>query len=181
MKITRPLSLLAACLLAGTAGAQTLTFDVTLSGAQEVPPVNTSGTGQATVTLNLTNGVVSVSGTYSGLNSPRTQQHIHGPAGPGQTAPPIVGLSGTGGTSGTFFGSGLLSSDEMDALLDGRTYINLHSFAHQSGELRGQIPATVGVPAVGAGALAALLAALSAAGAGLVARRRRRSGRASRS
>ena len=78
--------------------------------------------------------------------------HLHGPASPGSNAPPIVDL----GSIGVFqkFGNFILmnlsgvplsAANEAD-LLAGRTYLNLHTTDHPSGEIRGQVvpePATL--------------------------------------
>jgi hypothetical protein len=52
--------------LEAPASAGTRTYIVNMSGAQEVPPVVTGGTGQCVVTLDDVTGAVSVSGTFSG-------------------------------------------------------------------------------------------------------------------
>ena len=72
--------------LLGVAGVATharaapLSFTVALSGAQQVPPVNTAGSGTAELTFDPSTRVVSWSVTYSGLSSPVTMAHFHGPA-----------------------------------------------------------------------------------------------------
>jgi hypothetical protein len=66
-------------------------------------------------------------------------------------ASPIITLSNTGGTSGTFMGSGTLSALQMSWVLDGLSYINIHSSFRSGGEIRGQLWA---VPEPGTLALA---------------------------
>ena len=45
------LGVLALCLVSGAAQAETKIFKATLSGASEVPPTTSAGTGTATATL----------------------------------------------------------------------------------------------------------------------------------
>src|SRR5579871_3549080 len=54
------------------AQAAPLSFTVALSGAQQVPPVQTAGTGTADLTYDPATQVVTWSITYSGLASPIT-------------------------------------------------------------------------------------------------------------
>jgi hypothetical protein len=129
--------------LAGSASADVHSFHVTLTGGQEVPPVAGGGTGQATVTLDDVTGMVSVSGTYGAMSSNVIAAHIHGPAAPGVNAGILVGLTPSGGTSGTFSGSGTLSGANVTNMLNGLTYLNLHSSTNPGGEARGQISTTV--------------------------------------
>ena len=79
-------------MLAGRARAAAESFKVPLSGAQQVPPVQTSGSGSADLTWNPATRVVTWSITYSGMSSPVTMAHFHGPATAGKNAPVLVWL-----------------------------------------------------------------------------------------
>jgi hypothetical protein len=129
----------AAAALATTTGAQTVTYTVTLEGAQEVPPVITLATGTATVVIDYQTGDIDINGTYSNLSADQTDAHLHGPAPRGQTAGPILTLTGTGGNTGTFSGSGILTSTQMQDVFSNLTYINVHSTLFPNGEIRGQL------------------------------------------
>ena len=59
----------------GAAGPNTLTAQ--LSGAHEVPPVATAGTGSATVTIQGDGASIQYQVTYSGLSGPVVAGHIH--------------------------------------------------------------------------------------------------------
>ena len=59
------------------ANAIPMTFVGNLSGANEVPPVNSPGTGLATVILDPTAQTLQVNATFSGLTSNDTMAHIH--------------------------------------------------------------------------------------------------------
>ena len=84
------LGVFALCLVSGAAQAETKIFKATLSGASEVPPTTSTGTGAATVTLDTATGKLSWDVTYSGLSGPAMAAHIHGPADPGQNAGVVV-------------------------------------------------------------------------------------------
>jgi len=138
--LLRTLCLATAAWLTTTSGAhaQSVTSSVGLDGAQESPPVATTATASATVTLDPTTLEISVSGTYSGLSSTQTLAHIHEGAF-GVPGGILVTLSGTGGTSGTFSGTGVLTPAQRTTMLAGGLYLNVHSTNHPSGEIRGQI------------------------------------------
>jgi len=121
----------------------THTLYATLTGSQEVPPNSPAGVGSCTITLDDVTGNVSVSGSYSGLTSNANAAHIHGLAAPGANAGILVALTQTGGTSGTIGGGGTLSAGDVTGMLNGLTYINVHTTSHPGGETRGQITAAV--------------------------------------
>lgn len=149
-------------LLSSTALADVKVYNIYIDGLQEVPPVATPGLGQATITLDTVTGNVNVSGTFSDLIGNTTAAHVHGLAGPGVNAGVLFGLTiDLGVTSGSFTGMGTLSGPNIQGMLDGLTYINIHTTFRPGGEIRGQI-----VPAPGAAGVLAL--------AGVAACRRRR-------
>jgi len=133
-----------ACLMggiwSGSALAETISFKVSLSGSQEVPTVETAGTGAAAITYDPTTRKISWSVAYSGLSSPATMAHIHGPAEPGKTGPVVVWLS-TQGTppESPITGDATLTPEQAAALAAGELYINVHTRSHPAGEIRGQI------------------------------------------
>ena len=63
----------------GAAQAEASSFKVPLSGAQCVPPVETSGAGTADLTYDPATRIVTWNIAYSGLSSPATMAHFHGP------------------------------------------------------------------------------------------------------
>jgi len=121
----------------GGAQAAEVNFKADLSGASEVPPVNTAGKGSATAALDTTTKTLSWTVTYSGLSGPATAGHIHGPAAPGANAGVLVPFSGS--TASPIKGSATLTDAQISDLEAGRTYINLHTANNKGGEIRGQL------------------------------------------
>jgi len=126
--------------------------NLTLSGAQEVPPVVTQATATATVRL-LGGDAVNYTLSWSGLaaGNPATQAHFHAPAPPGAPANVLVGIPNVTGTSGTV--TGTVNSQALVNFLGqqspppnqtmSQVYINIHTVNNQGGELRGQVPVIV--------------------------------------
>jgi len=131
----------AMAVLAMGAAVSAQTFNIKLDGMQEVPPVGTMGTGTAKITLDVATGAVQVDGTYKDLSSPATMAHIHGPAAAGASAGILIGLTTTGGTTGSFLGGGTLTPTEVNDMLAGLHYVNVHTGLFTAGEIRGQIVA----------------------------------------
>src|SRR6266436_6317665 len=90
-----------------TASAIPITFTANLSGANEVPPVVSPGTGLATVILDPTAQTLQVNVTFSGLTTNTVAAHIHCCAplgtnvGVATTVPAFPGFP-LGVTSGTY-------------------------------------------------------------------------------
>lgn len=129
--------------LAGTltlAQAAPVSFDVALTGAQQVPPVQTAGSGNAALTFDPATRVVTWKITFSGLSSPATMAHFHGPAAAGKNAGVKVWLSQKGSDlTSPSSGEATLSADEAKMFEAGDMYINVHTKDHPSGEIRGQV------------------------------------------
>lgn len=119
--------------------AQPLT--ASLSGAAESTPVTTPAHGTAKFALE--GNILHFDMSYDELSGTATAAHIHGPALASKPAGVLINLGdfngGAWGTSGTISGSVILSDAHRALLLDGKTYVNIHTGNHPSGELRGQI------------------------------------------
>ncbi len=114
-----------------------------------------TGGGFATLTLDDVSGLVTLtSGSFSNLSSTTTAAHIHGLAAPGVGAGVLIGLTiPLGATSGTISGSGTLNAAGIAGMLNGLTYVNIHTSTFGGGEIRGQ---NLLVPEPGSFALAGL-------------------------
>lgn len=107
---------------------------VTLAGAQEVPPVKTSATGTATITIS---GDRAVTGSLTTTGVDATAAHIHD-AAPGQNGPVIIPFVKSGDKWTTAPGAKLTEA-QFKAFQDGKLYVNVHSAANKDGEIRGQL------------------------------------------
>ena len=117
-----------------------------LSGAQEVPAVATTATGQGTAVISADGSTITYIVTYSGLSGTVNAAHIHtgaaGVAG-GVILPLTAGPSPMVGTltAANFVASGAVTTfaQAVAAIRAGTTYFNLHTTANPGGEIRGQI------------------------------------------
>jgi hypothetical protein len=134
--------IVASMLLAAGLAACAMTEDPTvrlsanLTGAAEVPPVQTTGQGNATVTLNKASKTLSWNVAYRGLTGPARAAHFHGPAAAGANAGVVVPMTVS---DSPMQGSAPVTDAQIADLLAGRWYINIHTAAHQGGEIRGQV------------------------------------------
>ncbi len=122
------------------AGEPPQLFQANLSGAKEVPPVMSWATGRAVLALSddmttlywriLVDDITNI-----------TASHIHEGA-PGENGPVIFPLfDGTGdfGPNDPVSGSITLDASQLETLLAGNYYVNVHTTDHPAGEIRGQI------------------------------------------
>jgi hypothetical protein len=140
----RAFLLFAGLAMAGTmslAEAAPVSFSVPLAGAQQVPPVQSPGSGTAQLTFDPATRVVTWNITFSGLSSPATMAHFHGPAPAGKNAGVKVWLSQKGSMDVTspITGQATLSPADAKMFEDGQMYINVHTKDHPGGEIRGQV------------------------------------------
>jgi hypothetical protein len=135
MKATTRATIVAAALaLAASGVALAKDVKVTLSGKNEVPPVNTSASGEGTISV-ADDGSVSGSVTTKGVQG--TAAHIH-MAKEGANGPVIVPFTKDGDTYKAPAGA-KLNADQMKAFQAGDLYFNVHSAANKDGEIRGQL------------------------------------------
>jgi hypothetical protein len=127
---------LIASVLAGGAGiAGAMDIKVNLSGDQEVPPVKTSASGNGTITVS---DDKSVKGRITTSDIKATGAHIHEGAS-GKNGPDIITLKKTSDNEWSVPADAKLTDAQYDAFKAGHLYVNVHSDAHKSGEIRGQL------------------------------------------
>jgi mono/diheme cytochrome c family protein len=120
-------------------------IQVTLSPSEELPAAVSTAGGSGELTFNLISGAVTGGVNTTGITA--TMAHIHdqfaGAAGP--VIVPFV-QSGTDPTRWDAQPGAVLTADQINGLLAGRLYVNVHSSAYPAGEIRGQIkPANIAV------------------------------------
>jgi len=146
-------------MLADPAHDRTMTLRATLSGAHEVPPINSAGTARFTATID-PDGMITFKVTFANLSSNLAASHIHF-AQFNVAGGVMIWLCGGGGqppcpatTSGSFegtitlanvtgpMGQGITAGDLASALGvigKGEGYVNLHTVKFGGGEIRGQV------------------------------------------
>jgi len=108
---------------------------VMLSGAQEVPPVTSTGAGSGTISIG-DDKTVTGSVTTTGVTG--TMAHIHNGA-TGKNGPVVVPLSKNGENTWAVPPGVKLTDAQYSAFKAGDLYVNVHSAQHQGGEVRGQL------------------------------------------
>ena len=107
---------------------------VNLTGAEEVPAANTSGSGSGSFRV-ADDGTITGSVTTKDVKG--TMAHIHQGA-KGANGPVIVPLTKNGDTYSVPEGRKLTPA-QMEALKKGQLYVNVHSDRFKGGEVRGQL------------------------------------------
>lgn len=116
----------------------TLQFLFALTGTEEVPAVDSVGTADADITVNVATGDISGELVVSGIDV--TAAHVHD-AFAGNNGPVLVALEQDATDSSIFRvpASATLDSDGIDDLLAAGLYLNAHTAEHPGGELRAQL------------------------------------------
>ena len=129
------LTLIAGVLAAGSGLAIAGATKVTLSGAQEVPSVQTSAAGSGTITVN---DDMSVSGSVTTKGVKGTMAHIH-EAAPGKNGGVAIPLEMKSDNEWAVPAGAKLTDAQYKSYKAGDLYVNVHSAAHKDGEIRGQL------------------------------------------
>lgn len=160
-------------LMTSTSSAALLLYGTSMSGLQEAPVNNSSGSGTVLVNIDTSLHTMRVRATFTGLTGNSTAAHIHGPtpvpggtAGVATTTPSFVGfplgvtsgsmdqtydLTLTSSYNGTFVtaNGGTAAGAELallNSLAAGTSYFNIHSTSFAAGEIRGFLIANVPEP-----------------------------------
>ena len=107
---------------------------VSLTGSEEVPPLNVPGSGSGSFRV-AEDGTVSGSVTTKDVAG--TMAHIHRGA-KGTNGPVIVPLDKNGDTYSVPAGR-KLTPQQIEDLKAGRLYVNVHTTRNKGGEVRGQL------------------------------------------
>ncbi len=140
MSTSRPIKMvfvaglsLASLAFAGASWGQSV--QVTLSGAEESPPVTSSASGAGSISV-AADKSVSGSITTAGLNG--VAAHIHQGAR-GQNGPVSVGLVKKADNVWSVPAGAKLTDAQYDAFKAGNLYVNVHTPANKGGEIRAQL------------------------------------------
>ena len=145
-------------LAASMAYSQTERFSASLGGGNEVPPINSAGTGDFEMTIQP--GTITFSLTFSDLSSPLAVAHLHfapskvgggvmiflcggggQPACPAATSGTITGTitaANVTGPTGQGIAPGNLNA-ALEAVRNNLAYANMHTANFGGGEIRGQV------------------------------------------
>ena len=135
MKMLPIISVLAAGIFLGpSAFADTVMYKATLTAAAVVPPTDSKGSGNADVTFDTATKKLSWKVSFDKLTGAPTAAHFHGPAGPKDSAGPVVDVTAT-----IKDGSAAITDAQAADLAAGKWYLNVHTEKFPNGEIRGQI------------------------------------------
>ena len=145
-------------LAAPAAYSQTERFSATLIGAEEVPPINTTGTGA--FQMSIQQGTVTFEVIWAGLTAPAEVAHLHfaptkvsggvmiflcgggnQPDCPATTEGTITGTITAANVTGPI-AQGIAAGDldsALEAVREGLSYVNIHGDTFPSGEIRGEV------------------------------------------
>jgi hypothetical protein len=120
------------------ANAETVSFTVEAAGANEVPAVTSAGSASAQFVFDSETNELTYVIAVRGISEDEvTAAHIHnGPAG--ENGPVIYALAEEGFLQTN--GSIELTDEDVDALMAGELYVNVHSEEYPDGFARAQIP-----------------------------------------
>jgi hypothetical protein len=110
-------------------------FSATLTGREQVPPVNSNAFATAVVTVDAEFGTLIASVIPTGTND--LAAHIHSGI-PGVQGPIVIPLSRVG--DNTVWTAGVaITEAQLVALRNGSMYVDVHTAAFPNGEIRGQL------------------------------------------
>lgn len=118
---------------AGVAGAKDVA--VSLTGAQEVPAVDSKAKGTGKITI-ADDGAVSGSIKTTGITG--VAAHIH-EAPAGKNGPPVITLEKKGDNEWAVPAGAKLTDAQLASFKAGNLYVNVHSAEHKGGEIRTQL------------------------------------------
>jgi hypothetical protein len=108
---------------------------LTMTGAEETPPVTTAATGSGVLTVNPDK---TLSGSFTTSGAAITVAHIHvGPAG--KPGPVIIPLTRTGDNTWVVPAGAKLTDEQYERYQAGELYVNFHTKTNPGGEIRAQI------------------------------------------
>jgi CHRD domain len=115
-------------------------FTVNLSGVEEVPPIETFGSGFAQMSYDPDTRILTWSITFRGLSSEASAIQLRGPAMPGENGPIDIRIAPRGRpVRSPVNGSTKLTPLEAHEFFSATLYLNIATKRYPMGELRGQL------------------------------------------
>jgi hypothetical protein len=121
--------------LVSTVNAEIRRMVTILTGSQEVPAVATTARGCGLFEINTDTNTMTYRIVYAGLSSNELFSHIHGFSAPGANS----GVKHNLPNGNLKIGTWTYAEADEASILNGLTYVNVHSANFSSGEIRGQI------------------------------------------
>jgi hypothetical protein len=110
--------------------------NISINGAEEVPPNNSTATGVFNGTYDRNTKILSYNLTFAGIEP--TNMHFHKGA-PGVNGGVEIGISEAPFSSPINSATPALTDEQEMDLLEGNWYVNIHSAEFPAGEIRGQL------------------------------------------
>ncbi|HYD08281.1 MAG TPA: CHRD domain-containing protein [Reyranella sp.] len=126
----------AAFLASATAWAATETYTADLKSSNEVPAVDSKGSGMLQATYDTTSKKLTYTVTYKDLSGPATMAHFHGPADAKTNAGIALPAKDA---ANPIKGEATLTDAQAADLQAGKWYFNIHTEKNKGGEIRGQV------------------------------------------
>jgi len=130
------LALAGAAMLLLSGCAQPVMLAGMLDGRQSVPPTRSAGAGTMTAKLYPSTRALTYTVEYAGLSGPASAAHFHGPAAPGANAGVAAPFANP---ASPINGTVTLTDAQVDDVMAGKWYANVHTAANPNGEIRGQL------------------------------------------
>lgn len=109
-----------------------------LSGAAEVPPTDSRGSGYFEAVYRPSTKVLEYRLNLQGLSGPITTGYLQGPAAPGENGPQIAPIN-IPIYDYTVWDGVTLTEEQAAQVLAGQWYVNVLTVRYPAGEIRGQI------------------------------------------
>ncbi|RRB13865.1 CHRD domain-containing protein [Larkinella knui] len=118
-----------------------ITLKATLDGKTVKPlAIPTAATGLFTGKLDLTTNILAYSLSYTDLSAPSVVAHLHQASGVNGTGLVDIIIATGSNTSGSITGTTFpLRQAQVDSLVAGFYYVDLHTVAYPAGEIRGEV------------------------------------------
>jgi hypothetical protein len=133
---TTMLAFAALLAFAPAAFAATESYTAELKAANEVPAVDSKGSGALTATYDTASKKLTYTVNYKDLTGPATMAHFHGPADAKTNAGIALPAKDA---ANPIKGEATLTDAQAADLQAGKWYFNVHTEKNKGGEIRGQV------------------------------------------